>query len=198
MQLLTWSPGNWLPFLVGAILGIILGWSLTALAKGGSTRRARARIAELESTLQTSEDELVNVRLRAADLQTELESVSGALSQAQADAESAGMSVTGKDTALADAYHRVASLQRELEEERRQLAASEAQTADLQSELSTLTSASQEWAAKLHEARGQVVDELAQLTSAMLRVKEESLARADATIADLTRQLNNLKTGGAQ
>jgi len=195
MQQMNWQLDYWLPFLLGVLIGTILGWLLTRLAKRHSAAQAQARINELESTLQASEDELVSIRRKVTDLQAELDTTSATLSQAQADAASTGLALTDKDTALADAYHRAAGLQREVEEQRRLLAAAESQTADLRSELSILTSASQEWSTKLHEARGQVVSELAQLTSAMLRAKEEDLTQAQATIADLTRQLKSLKPG---
>jgi len=66
---------------------------------------------------------------------------------------------------------------------------------NLRHEVVALTAANQALEKKLHDARGEVAGELAVLTSSMLRVKDDALTQANATIAALTSQLNELKSG---
>ena len=124
-----------------------------------------------------------------SNLKTNLEGISGDLAKSRADLESAGQALANKDTALTEAYARAVRLERETTDEQSRLVAMQAEIATLKREKATLSATNQDMHARLENARGEVANELAVLTSTMLRVKDEQLAQANATVAALQGQL---------
>lgn len=129
-----------------------------------------------------------------ANLKTNLEGISGDLAAARADIESMTQTLANKDTALTEAYARAVKLQRDLGEQQNQVISSQSEVAALKRQVGTLSVTNRDLDSRLTDARGEVANELAVLTSTMLRAKDEQLAKANATIEGLYAQLNELKS----
>ena len=60
--------------------------------------------------------------------------------------------------------------------------------------VSALTASKTELEDRLQRARGDVASEMAALTSTMIKMKDDALSSANARIAELTKQLNELQS----
>ncbi len=154
----------------------------------------------LRATAQQSYDALTaqveELRTQGAALAEEngilkqnLEGTSADLAKARADVEALTQVVSNKDTALTEAYARAVRLEREASEGQSQLLGLQAELSSTKRNIATLSATNQDMNNRLENARGEVANELAVLTSTMLRVKDEQLAQANATIAALQAQL---------
>ena len=116
------------------------------------------------------------------------------MAAARATIESLNETVSKKDTALTEAYARAVRLQRDLSDQQSQFSSAQSELIALRRNLTTLTVVNRDLENRLQDARGEVANELAVLTSTMLRAKDEQLAKANATIEGLYAQLNELKS----
>jgi chromosome segregation ATPase len=140
--------------------------------------------------VQTLQAELKGVCDENENLKINLEGTAADLAKARAELESSNQIVANKDIALTEAYARAVRLERESTDRQSQLLTLQADAATLKRNLATATNTNHELNGRLENARGEVANELAALTSTMLRVKDEQLAQANATIAALQAQLS--------
>jgi len=123
------------------------------------------------------------------NLRLSLEGATKDLAKARADLETASQSLVNKDIALTEAYARAVKLEHVASDEQGQLQSLQAEVAGLKNRVAMLTVSNQDLDRRLQNARGEVANELAVLTSTMLRVKDEQLAQANATVAALQAQM---------
>ena len=144
-----------------------------------------SQVQSLQADLQTACDENDNLKIN-------LEGTARDLAQARADHETVTQTLANKDIALTEAYARAVRLERESTDRQSQLLTLQADQATLKRNLATLANTNQELNGRLQNARGEVANELAALTSTMLRVKDEQLAEANSTIAALQAHMSNM------
>ena len=163
------------------------------------------QFATLRTAVQQAQEafttQLEPLQVRAQTLSTEnanlkanLEGISGDLAMSRADIETMTQTLANKDTALTEAYARAVRLQRDLGEQQNQVIASQSEVSTLRRQVGTLSTTNRDLDNRLTDARGEVANELAVLTSTMLRAKDEQLAKANATVEGLYAQLNELKS----
>jgi len=162
-------------------------------------------LTALRSSVQQAQDAFTNVleplQAKAQALTTEnqnlkanLEGISADLAAARANVESLTETIASKDTALTEAYARAVRLQRDVTDQQGQLASTQSELGSLKRNVATLTNTTHDLEYRLQDARGEVANELAVLTSTMLRAKDEQLAKANATIEGLYAQLSELRS----
>ena len=174
-------------------------------AREGELAEQKLQLTSLRGSVQQAQDAFTNVleplQARAQALTTEnqnlkvnIEGLSGDLAAARANVESLNETVASKDTAPTEAYARAVRLQRDVTDQQGQLASTQSDLTTLKRNVVTLTNANHELENRLQDARGEVANELAVLTSTMLRAKDEQLTRANATIEGLYAQLSELRS----
>ena len=174
-------------------------------ARQGELAEQKLQLTSLRGSVQQAQDAFTNVleplQARAQALTTEnqnlkanIEGLSGDLAAARANVESLNETVASKDTALTEAYARAVRLQRDVMDQQGQLASTQSDLTTLKRNAVTLTNANHELENRLQDARGEVANELAVLTSTMLRAKDEQLTKANATIEGLYAQLSELRS----
>jgi chromosome segregation ATPase len=141
-----------------------------------------AQVEGLRTQVQGLTEENTNLKIN-------LEGTSADLAKARADNESMTQALANKDTALTEAYARAVRLERDASEGQSQLLTLQADLAAAKRNLASVSAANQDMNKRLENARGEVANELAVLTSTMIRVKDEQLAQANDTIAALQAQL---------
>lgn len=72
MDIQTWLTTYWQPLLIGAVIGLILGWLVFYLPKRSQTKKLEASMADLNSKLASSDKVLKEARQQADDLQADL------------------------------------------------------------------------------------------------------------------------------
>jgi chromosome segregation ATPase len=145
------------------------------------------------SVLEPLQAKTATMTTENQDLKANLEGISADLASARAEIESLSQTLSNKDTALTEAYARAVRLQRDLSEQHSQFSSAQSELATLKRNLTTLTVTNRDLENRLQDARGEVANELAVLTSTMLRSKDEQLARANATIEGLYAQMSELR-----
>lgn len=174
-------------------------------ARNGELTDLKFQFATLRNAVQQAQEafttQLEPLQVRAQTLSTEnanlkanLEGISGDLAMSRADIETMTQTLANKDTALTEAYARAVRLQRDLGEQQNQVIASQSEVSTLRRQVGTLSTTNRDLDNRLSDARGEVANELAVLTSTMLRAKDEQLAKANATVEGLYAQLNELKS----
>jgi chromosome segregation ATPase len=169
-------------------------------ARDGELTELKMQHSSLRTTAQqsyegfTTQVESLQVEVKRLcddneNLHVNLEGTAGDLAKARTDLETLQQTLANKDTALTEAYARAVRLQHESADEHSQLLSLQSEVASLKRNLSTLAATNQDLNGRLENARGEVANELAVLTSTMLRVKEEQLTQANATIAALQAEL---------
>ena len=116
------------------------------------------------------------------------------LAKAQAITAGSAVELANKDVALNEAYRRVVNLQRIVEEREAAQANAQAELIVVKSELAAAQALREELDTKLQHARGDVASEMAVLTSTMFKMKDDALTSANQRIAELTRQVTELKS----
>lgn len=118
MDISTWLSTNWQPLLIGAVIGLILGWLVFYLPMRGRVRRHEADAADLYNKLASSDKAAKEARQLAedaqADLQTQqvrLNSTQGQIAALQADLEA---TKSQKDALDASILERSAGLDQQL------------------------------------------------------------------------------------
>jgi chromosome segregation ATPase len=165
----------------------------------------KLQLTSLRMSVQQAQDSFTNVleplQGKAAALATEnqslqahVEGISADLAAARAEIESLNQILTSKDTALTEAYARAVRLQRDLSEQQSQFSSTQSELVALKRNLATLTATNRDLETRLQDARGEVANELAVLTSTMLRAKDEQLAKSNAAVEGLYAQLNELRS----
>ncbi len=92
MDITTWLSTYWQPLLIGAVVGLILGWLLFYLPMRGRVKRHEAEAVDLNSKLASSDKAVKEARQQADDAKTDLQaqqvrynSVQGQVAALQAD-----------------------------------------------------------------------------------------------------------------
>lgn len=83
MDLQTWLTANWQPLLIGAILGLIVGWLVTYFPMRGRAQRAEANAASLNSKLAAADKASKEAQAKAQDLESDLSVQQSRLNTAQ-------------------------------------------------------------------------------------------------------------------
>jgi len=135
--------------------------------------------------------------VESQNLKANLEGTSADLAKANLEIESLNQTLGNKETALTEAYARAVKLQREVAEQQGQVSSAQSELVTLKRNAAALGANNRDLEKRLEDARGEVANELAVLTSTMLRAKDEQLAKANATIEGLYAQLNELKSAKA-
>ena len=180
-------------------------WAEAVSARDDALAEQKLQLTTLRGSVQMAQDEFTNVleplQTRAQALATEnqnlkanLEGISGDLAASRANVESLNETIASKDTALTEAYARAVRLQRDVTEQQGQLASTHSELGSLKRSVAMLTNTNHELENRLQDARGEVANELAVLTSTMLRAKDEQLAKANATSEGLYAQLSELRS----
>ena len=165
----------------------------------------KLQLTSLRGSVQQAQDAFTNVleplQTKAQTLATEnqnlkanIEGLSADLAASRANVESLNETVASKDTALTEAYARAVRLQRDVTDQQGQLASTQTELGSLRRNVVALTNTNHELENRLQDARGEVANELAVLTSTMLRAKDEQLTKANATIEGLYAQLSELRS----
>jgi hypothetical protein len=102
-------------------------------------------------------------------------------------------SSSNTEIALNEAYARVVTLQRDLEERDRIMMLRQAEMEAMQTELMSSNAARHELEGRLVRAREDVASELAVLASTMIKMKDDALARSDARVASLAAEVDALR-----
>ncbi len=176
----------------------------TATEREGELAELKLQVTSLRMSVQQAQSSFTNVfeplQAKTIALTTEnqnlkanVEGISGDLAAARAAIESLTETVSHKDTALTEAYARAVRLQRDLADQQSQFSSAQSELIALKRNLTTLTVVNRDLENRLQDARGEVANELAVLTSTMLRAKDEQLAKSNATVEGLYAQLNELR-----
>ena len=72
MDLQTWLTANWQPLLIGAILGLIVGWLVTYFPMRGRAQRAEANAASLNTKLAAADKASKEAQAKTQDLESDL------------------------------------------------------------------------------------------------------------------------------
>jgi len=123
-----------------------------------------------------------------------LDAAQGQLSKVVADASSTAETAAAREIALNEAYQRAVNLQRVVEDRERTLVEAQAELDKTKTNVAALAASKTELEDKLQRARGDVASEMAALTSTMIKMKDDALSSANARIAELTKQLNELQS----
>lgn len=183
------------------------GWQASLSSYESSLSEARGELSSLRTQVQTLDEEkttlYADVAARSSQIDTleqqlaqfqyELAGVSDAAANQSAALETqlelATQTLQGKDVALREAYGYLGSLQRDLDGRGQALLVAEKQANEMRRDLSELEQHRMDLENRLQSVRNEVAGELALLTSAMIRMKEDQLSAANARIAALNRQL---------
>ena len=157
--------------------------------KHASLLGAQQSYGRLNSQVQTLQTELGRLAEENDSLKANIEDSTKELAKARMDLATATQTINNKDVALTEAYSRAVKLEHTASDEQGQLLSMQAEVASLKNHVARLTAANQDLDRRLQNARGEVAGELAVLTSTMLRVKDEQLAQANATVAALQAQM---------
>ncbi len=118
MDLTTWLSTNWQPLLIGAVVGLILGWLVFYLPMRGRVKRHEAESADLYSKLASSDKAVKEARQLAENSQTDLQaqqvrfnSAQGQIAALQADLDA---TKSQKDALDASILERSAGLDQQL------------------------------------------------------------------------------------
>jgi len=143
-----------------------------------------------------SEDETQTMLIPAVDPRDDPNAAFADISQAySAVAKSPDLSgmLTSKDIALTEAYARVTTLQAELDRNDALLRTRQVDLDALRAELAAANASRHELETRLIRSREDVASELAVLASTMIKMKDDALLRADARIAALSAEIENLR-----
>jgi len=156
------------------------------------------QVERLQSTA-SNEIEDLRARYEAAvaentSMRNALDTAQGQLSKVQADANSTAETAAAREIALNEAYQRAVNLQRVIEDRERTLVETQVELDKANASVSALTASKTELEDRLQRARGDVASEMAALTSTMIKMKDDALSSANARIAELTKQLNELQS----
>ena len=173
-------------------------------AREGELAEQKLQLTTLRGSVQQAQDAFTNVleplQARAQALATEnqnlkanLEGISADLAASRANVESLNETLASKDIALTEAYARAVRLQRDVTDQRDQLSTTQSELVSLKRSVASLANTNHDLENRLQDARGEVANELAVLTSTMLRAKDEQLTKANATIEGLYAQLSELR-----
>jgi chromosome segregation ATPase len=176
-----------------------------ATVREGELAEQKLQLTSLRGSVQQAQDAFTNVleplQTKAQTLATEnqnlkanIEGLSADLAASRANVDSLNETVASKDTALTEAYARAVRLQRDVTDQQGQLASTQTELGTLRRNVVALTNSNHELENRLQDARGEVANELAVLTSTMLRAKDEQLTKANATIEGLYAQLSELRS----
>lgn len=147
---------------------------LEALRK--QMREAEAKLAEAQATAATGDE----------------------VSALQAELHAAQRSAEQKMAALDAAFTRASELQRQLQVSDKRLLAAEKEIETLRLDLEHMSALKQESDARVQRARGEVASEMALLTNTMLKMRDESLGKANARVAELVEELAALRAARAE
>lgn len=118
MDISTWLSTYWQPLLIGAVIGIILGWLLFYLPQRNRGREYEARISDLNSKLASSDKAVKEARQQVEDVQTDLaaqqmrtSTAQSQLAAAQADLEATRSQKDALDASILERSNEIDQLQ---------------------------------------------------------------------------------------
>jgi chromosome segregation ATPase len=118
MDISTWLSTYWQPLLIGAVVGLILGWLVFYLPMRGRVKRHETEAADLYNKLASSDKAVKEARQLAEDSQTDLQaqqvrfnSAQGQIAALQADLDA---TKSQKDALDASILERSAGLEQQL------------------------------------------------------------------------------------
>ena len=156
---------------------------------------------QLDRAQSTVSNEIEDVRARYeaavaenTSMRNALDVAQAQLSKVEANANSATETAAAREIALNEAYQRAVNLQRVVEDRERTLVETQVELDKANASVSALTASKTELEDRLQRARGDVASEMAALTSTMIKMKDDALSSANARIAELTKQLNELQS----
>lgn len=177
MDLQTWLTTYWQPLLIGAVLGLIIGWFLTWLIGRGGKKELEARVSELSGRLTTSEKALADAQQQSRSLETNLKTALANVATAKGQIETL-------QAQLSEEADQRAALVADLDARTQQLAELEAERAQLAEQLSALQSAHEATSLDLAQAK----KDLDAATEALAN-KEVALNEAYLRAVKLQREL---------
>ncbi len=161
---------------------------------------SRADLAEQTELSNSLHQSVVQLEADKEGLLTRLSDADAAISALEARIEaatSAGEEQTqllaNKEIALNEAYIAAARLQDRLSDRENRLALAQGELDDMRHNFVDLEHTQSDLENKLHNARGDVAGELAMLTSTMVKMKDDALKSANARIASLNREVEDLR-----
>lgn len=191
MDIQTWLTTYWQPLLIGAVIGLILGWLLFYLPQRNRGREFEARISDLNSKLASSDKAAKEARQQAEDLQADLTAqqmrygtVQNQLAAVQADLEATRSQKDALDASILERSNELEQLQALNEQLRNDYAGLYAQFDAVQQERDVLK-------ANLEAASGDIgaaKQELAAAAEALAN-KEVALNEAYLRAVKLQREL---------
>lgn len=123
MDIATWLSTYWQPLLIGAVLGLILGWLLFYLPMRSRVKRHEAESADLYGKLAASDKAVKEARQQADDAKTDLQaqqmrfsSVQGQVAALQADLEAVRSEKDAIDASLLERANQMEQLQAQNEQ----------------------------------------------------------------------------------
>lgn len=118
MDISTWLATYWQPLLIGAVIGLILGWLVFYLPMRGRVKRHEAEAADLYSKLAVGDKAVKEARQQAEDASTDLQtqqvrlnSVQGQLAAVQADLDATMSQKDALDASLLERSSELEQLQ---------------------------------------------------------------------------------------
>lgn len=172
---------------------------------------AETSLAEAQARIGALQEELVRRDEALAALQQDLSETRAAAASAREALEASVQALTAekltlqtrldnllaeRQTDLGEAVERAARLEQELEQRSQALVAAESELSRLQAVLAAATQQKADLETRLHQVRGQVAGEMAMVTAALLKMKDEALGQAQARIAQLQEALDSLQASG--
>jgi chromosome segregation ATPase len=125
MDFATWLSTYWQPLLIGAVIGLILGWLFFYLPMSGRVKRQEAESADLYGKLAAGDKAIKEARQQAEDAKTDLQtqqvrlnSTQGQLAALQADLDAVRSEKDAIDASLlerANEMEQVRSLNEQIE-----------------------------------------------------------------------------------
>ena len=156
---------------------------------------------QVDRTQSAASNEIEDLRARYeaavaenSGMRNALDAAQGQLSKVEADASNTAEAAAAREIALNEAYQRAVNLQRVIEDRERTLVETQAELDKTKANATALAASKTELEDKLQRARGDVASEMAALTSTMIKMKDDALSSANARIAELTKQLNELQS----
>lgn len=157
----------------------------------------QGEIASLQDEIASLQGEREALQRQLADAEQRHATLGAELAAAVAAGDEARNIVDTKETALNEAYMAAARLQDRLDDRERRLARAVGELDDMRVKFVDLEQSQSTLEARLHSARGDVAGELAMLTSTMVKMKDDALKSANARIAALSKEVEELRGSDA-
>ncbi len=149
--------------------------------------QSREEAEKLDATRIALAAELAALREQSASAQEDLD-------QLRAQSEKVDEGSQNKEIALTEAYTQVVTTQQQLEECDERFEAAQLELGELKLQVKELVVIRGELEERVAQSRAEVASDLAALTAAQLKLKDDEIADANASIAKLVRELDFLRS----